>query len=150
MKSLALQTLSSLASAFLVRYLRDHPQSDWSNAKAALKGRFSDLADTQFAAQQLRRLKQKSSENVQAFAERIYSLAEEAYPGQDLSNAVLQKQLTELFIDGVSEDTIVRKLIRERPATLEAAIRTAAYEQQTSKTFNLRRHRYDEPWRLML
>ena len=104
-----------------------------------LKERYSDLADVQYAKQTLCRLRQNCNESVGNFAERIFVAAAEAYPGRGaLEDAVVQQTLVDIFIDGWS-NTIARKLIKAKPATLRAAITLATAEQQAVRSFNLRR-----------
>ena len=105
-----------------------------------LKERYSDLADVQYAKQTLRPLRQSCNESVGNFAERIFVAAAEAYPGRGaLEDAVVQQTLVDIFIDGVISNTIARKLIKAKPATLRAAITLATAEQQAVRAFNLRR-----------
>ena len=88
---------------------------------------------------QLRKLKQRPDENVQNYAERLLALCDDAFPGDDTNAVHIQKQLVETFIDGVTENSIACKLLRERPTKLDNAVEIATQEQQTARAFELRR-----------
>ena len=51
----------------------------WAQMKAQLAVRFSDVTHNQMALSLLRQVRQKAGENIQNYAERILSLADEAY-----------------------------------------------------------------------
>ena len=70
-------------------------------------------------------------------------MAEEAFNSIDLSPLLIQQQLKDVFLDGIRDDNIARKIIRQKPVTLEAALQIAVQEQLTSRTFDLRRR--EEP-----
>ena len=144
MRMLALHTLSGPAAEYCSRLIQANPAIDWQQLKTSLKDRYSDLADALFAKQTMRRSRQKKGESVQNFAERLLTLAEEAYPAADLMTPVIQSVLVEIFIDGVADDCMARRLIRTRPATLHDAVTQATEDQQASRSFDLRR-RGEEP-----
>ena len=54
----------------------------WEQLKEQLAVRFSDVTDRQMALSLLRAVRQKPGENIQLFAERILSLAEDACHNQ--------------------------------------------------------------------
>lgn len=139
MKTLALQTLQGSAGDFLARKIRANPGLTWDEIKRIMTDQYSDLADAQLALRQLRKMKQKNDENVQNFAERLIVLADDAYPGEDIDEDYIQQQLVETFTDGVKEGSIARKLLRQRPETLNAAVEIATQEQQTTRAYELRR-----------
>lgn len=72
------------------------------------------------------------------------SLAGEAYVGQNPNNPLIQSALVEVLVEGVGNDAIARRLIRESPDTLAEALTIATREQQAAKSFSLRR-RVEEP-----
>ena len=139
MKRLAALTLVGPASEFVLRTVREDPLITWADLKKALRERYSNLADEQFARQVLKRLRQGASEGLQNFAERIYIAAEEAFVGQDLTSAVIQQNLVEVFVDGLISGHIARKLIKTKPATLTDAVKVASGEDLATKAYNLRR-----------
>ena len=146
MRSLTVATLTGPAADFILRALETTPRATWNQIKTCLKQRYSDLADVQYARQSMRNLKQNRSEGVQNFGERIMSLAREAYPTQNLADATIQSQLIEIFASGLRDASIMRRVIRKRPADLDQAVLVAAEEQQAIKSFELNRnHKKDEP-----
>ena len=54
----------------------------WDQMKQQLATRFSDVTDAQMALSLLRQVRQKQGETIQNSAERILSLAEDAYDNQ--------------------------------------------------------------------
>ena len=57
--------------------------------------------------------KQKQGENIQVFAERLLSLAEDAYQNQ-WSDAI-ERQLIDIFVDGLIQDHLKLKISRDQP-----------------------------------
>ena len=80
---------------------------------------------------------------MQVYAERLLTLVEDAFVGQQ--GAPIQRQLIDIFVDGLAEDQLKLKVLRENPATLEAAVTCATNEQNLHKRFNLRTHREHYP-----
>ena len=70
---------------------------------------------------------------------RLIVLCDDAYPADNITTDHIQKQLVETFTDGVKDNAIARKLIREKPITLEKALEIATKEQQTAGAFDLRK-----------
>ena len=143
-RAFCLMSLKGPASDFLGRTLRQHPNIPWANLKAQLRDQFGDSGDGLLAKQKLLRTAQHRDETIQNFAERLFSLAEESYANDELANAIVQSQLVEIFTAGLREDSIARKLLRERPRELVAAVRIAVGEHQTARCFQLCR-RTEEP-----
>ena len=52
----------------------------------------------------LRKVRQKEGESVQVYAERIMSLAEDAFGGQGMQNQAIQDQLIGFFTDGDDDE----------------------------------------------
>ena len=111
MKVLAIQTLKGSAAKFVSRALCQNPQITWPALIQQLRNRFSDTLDVQLAMQCLRRLTQNTGESVQGFAECIVDLAEEAYNTVNLNDPIIQFQLKDIFLDGIKDDSIARKII---------------------------------------
>ena len=101
---------------------------------------YSDVSDAHIALQTLRKIKQKPEESKQGFAERIRQLAAEAYPNVNLKQALIQNSLIDALIDGVHNDGIAKKLMRNRPQyqTFDQAVTAAVQGQQINK-FGVRR-----------
>ena len=86
----------------------------------------------QTALSLLRRVKQKQGESIQNYFERILSLAEEAYNNQ--GGDAVERQLIDIFVDGLTNDQLKMKIFREQPNTLQRAVATATNEQNLRGT----------------
>lgn len=142
-KALCFQTLKGSAGNFFARHIQANPNHNWQRIKQALTAQYAEDCDAHIAGQKLRRLTQKQGESVQSFAERIQTLAREAY--QDINQPLIQTIMVDVLIDGTRDDTIARRLILERPNDLNAALTLAINEQTASKTFKMRRKNEEEP-----
>ena len=89
-------------SGFIQRYMQANADHTWAQMKAQLAVRFSDITDNQMALSLLRHVRQKAGENIQNYAERILSLAEEAYDNQ--GGDAIERQLIDIFVDGLLND----------------------------------------------
>ena len=69
----------------------------WDQMKQQLAIRFSDVTDAQMALSLLRQVRQKQGETIQNYAERILSLAEDAYDNQ--GDNPVERQLIDIFVD---------------------------------------------------
>ena len=136
-KRVAYQASRGPVSDFICRYSDDHPQATWNELKTELSNRFSEVTDAQHAFLLLRKVHKKQGETVQVYAERLITLAEDAFGNQQ--GPATQRQLIDIFVDGLSEDSLKLKILREYPATLEAAITTATNEENLRRRFNLQR-----------
>ena len=96
--------------------------------------RFAEVTDPMHAFTLLRNVKQKTSEKVIIFTERILSLGRESFPvGTD--RQTVECQLIGLFIDGLAQDSLKMKMRRDNPITFQAAVNTALQEQNLRKRF---------------
>ena len=134
----AYQASRGAVSDFIKRYLHDNGGNNWGQLKTELTLRFAEISDPQHALVLLRKIKQKPEENVQFYAERLLSLAEEAFAGPNGWVAAIERQLVWFFIDGLAHDNLKMKVMRENPATLQAVVASAMTEQNLRKRFNLR------------
>ena len=151
MKSFALQSSEGPVSDFLVRYLNAHGSSSDCTSDAMykeLRARSGEIIDTQHAMQILRSLKQRSGETVQVYAERLLRLAEQAWPEADLTQALLECQMIDSFTDGLNDNAVARKVLREEPETFAADVKIAVQEQNLTRKFELRNRgipKYKQP-----
>jgi len=143
-KAVALQTTKGVASDYLTRLLQAQGDITWNEMKEALSQRFSDVTDTYVAMRKLRTLKQHKGDSPSTFAEYIKNMAEQAYPLQDMNDPIMQRQLVDIFVDGLQSDAVVRRLLRERPDTLDAALNSASREAANLRLYDMRR-KGDEP-----
>jgi len=139
LKSVALQTTKGVASDYLTRLLQTDVNITWNELKEVLAQRFSDVTDTYVAVRKLRTLKQHKGESASTFAENIRNMADQAYPHQDLADPIMQRQLVDVFVDGLQSDAVVRRLLRERPDTIDAALTSASREAANVRLYEMRR-----------
>ena len=125
-KLIAYQTSSAAVSGFIHRYMQANAGHTWDQMKQQLATRFSDVTDAQMALSLLRQVRQKQGETIQNYAERILSLAEDAYDNQG-GNAV-ERQLIDIFVDGLQNDQLKMKILRDQPNTLQGAVVVATNE----------------------
>ena len=142
-KALAFMTLKGTAVDFLSCIVRENPNIPWPALRHQLMTQFSDRPDEHLAKQKLMRLSQHKGETIQSFCERILALAEDAYPAQNFGHPLVQAALSDTLTDGVIDDSMARKLIRNRPPTFAMAQAIANEEQQANRAFSIRRR--DEP-----
>ena len=134
----AYQAAEGLVSDFINRYIDQQGGTvEWSELKKELTAYFGEITDPQQALLMLRKLKQKRDEGVQIYAERLMTLAEDAWPDQ-LTETLVQQQLVNVYIDGLYADDIARRLLRQNPKTIEEAVKLAATEQNLRSRFDLR------------
>lgn len=135
-RMVAFQASKGAVSGYIGRYMEAYPHNTWVQLKTELAKRFSDITDSQYALSLLRSIKQKPGENIQLFAERLVSLAEEAFEGQ--GNDAIERQLIDTFVDGLTNnDALKMKILRDNPNTLQAAISIATKEQNLRARVNL-------------
>lgn len=133
-RMIAYQASKGPVSDFLNRHLAANPNQDWAGIKAELTSRFAEVTDHQYALSLLRKVKQKPGETIQVYAERLMALSEDAFDNVGAAD----EQLIGFFIDGLLHDYMKMKVMRENPATLQAAINTANAEQNLRRRFDLR------------
>ena len=73
--------------------------------------------------------------SIHVFAESLLSLAEEAYDNQE--GDAVERQLIDIFVDGMTNDQLKMKILRDRPDTLQAAIGIATNEQNLRAKVNM-------------
>ena len=120
-------------------------ESYGNDLKGELTSPLAEISDPQHAFMLLHKVKQKSDENVQLFAEQLLALVEEAFIGQAGGTTAIECQLVGFFIDGLAHDYLKMKVMRENPNTLQAAVTNAMNEQSLRKRFNLRVGKVDTP-----
>ena len=136
-RTLVLATLKGTAHDFATRLLQANPAIGWEGLRVALLNRFSDVGDQQYAQQKLKTLRQQG-DTVEAFADKIRELAEEAY-GADVGSPVVRRELRNIFVDGLKDGGIAKRIIRIQPDDMAGALEIAKREQLADKTYRLRR-----------
>lgn len=125
-KMLAYQTSRGAVSCFIARWMADNPADSWENMKKEMSRRFSDVTDPNLALTLLRQMRQKVGENVQIYAERLMSLAEIGFEGQDGQAAM--SQIVEMFVNGLANEQLKLTILRKNPKTLQDALSVALNE----------------------
>lgn len=138
-KLVALQSSSGPVSGFITRYDAANPDASWDSLKKELVNRFSDVTDRYLAMSMLRTIRQKQEENIQIYAERLISLAEDAFDNE--GSPVIERQLIDIFVDGLRENSLKLKVLRDKPDTLQKAILLVTNEQNLRTRLN---HRHDD------
>lgn len=138
-KRLTFRTSREAVSDFIQRFLHDHPQENWARLKQELTARFCDVTDQMHAFTLLRNVRQKAGENVQIYAERLLTLGKDSFPAET-DRQTIERQLIGFFVDGLLQDSLKMKLMRDNPNTFQAAVNTALQEQNLRRRFNLRTH----------
>lgn len=115
---LANQLSTGAVSGFIYRYLTDNPDGMWAPMKDEIAKRLSDISKSSFAM--MRQIKQKASESVKLYAERLISLAEIGFI--DYDNPAGQLQLLDLFVSGLINDQLKMTILRKKPVVIEQAL----------------------------
>ena len=145
-RAMSLETLKGPALEQFSRLFRANPAITWEEIRQGLNAIYLDAADGYIAVQKLHRTKQRKGESIHSFTERIRSLAEEGYVGQDLTQQHVQDAMIEALIQGVYEPRIAKAVIRNRPNDFAGAIALANTEHTATKHFSVRRgDDHDEP-----
>jgi len=138
-KMVAYQASDPPVSDFIHRWLEANEDLGWNELKAQLTARFAEVIDSQHAFELLSKIKQKPGENVPIFAERLYNLAAEVFRDQNVMLPIIQSQLVNFFINGLSLDYLKMKIMRDNPQTFQQAVAVAMTEQNLRKRFELRK-----------
>ncbi len=137
-KLIALRASTGSVSGFIERYMDANPDSTWAHMRRELAKRFSDVTDTQFALSVLRNIRQKAGENIQVYAERIMSIAEEAFP--EGGGLAMERQLIDTFVDGLTNDQSKMKVLRSNPVSLQDAVDLITAEENLRARIALTNH----------
>ena len=132
-KMVVYQSSRGAVSDFIQRYLHEYVGNNWGQLKTELTSRFAEISDPHHAFALLRKIKQKPEENVQLYAERLLSLAEEAFTGQNGGVAAIERQLVGSFVDGLVRDYLKMRVMTKNTATLQGAVGSAMTEQNLKK-----------------
>lgn len=147
---IAYQTSLGPAGDYIKRYLDEKDENNqhasWDELLPRLTARFAEISDKHVAFAALRQIKQKPTETVQIFSERLLSLAEDAYP-QPQDRAVVEHQLINIFIDGISQPYVKMRILRDDPRTFEQAVESAIREVNIRKRFSFREESNTRPQR---
>ena len=121
-KLIAYQSAGGKCSEFLQRIFQEYPRDNWEEIKEQLIARFGETTDPGQAFFVLRNRRQKSDETIQVFSDELFALSRKAYPKLRGHEAFIEKELVEIFIDGLRSPelqlTLRDLLIRETKTLL--------------------------------
>ena len=137
-KMVAFQASGGPVSGYISRFIQAQRRASWDELKEELTKRFSDVSDKHHAMSVLRNIKQKSGENIQLFAERLLSLAEEAF--DNIGGPEIERQLIDIFVDGLYDERLKLRILRVKPDTLQGAISLVTEEQNLRRRVGLADH----------
>ncbi len=122
-------------STFLGKY--KEVNKGWTACKEELKAWFGQVVDKHHAQQLLTRCRQGRL-NVQMYSQKLEELAQDVWSQSELQSTVAQRQLLNIFIEGLTNPAIRKKLMRSRAASFHEAVKLATEEQNLEIRFNLR------------
>lgn len=135
---IAFVTCTDTVSDAIERITTETPNITWAALREQLRQRFDEAADAAGALAQLRKLRQTKNESIQVFAERILEKAGQSWPGQDLANALVARQLIEVLEAGLLDPKVARELIRVGPNAFQPAVTVAVNEQNVITRWKMR------------
>ena len=135
-KHIAYQAFKVLFQTFIYCYITAISNNTWNQLKNELSARFSEMQDSQHAFTLLRQTKQKLSETVQVYAERLFALAQEAFVGQQGGLGAVESQIIGFFVDTLYHDFLKMKGMHGNPNTFQGAATLVMNEQNLCR-FNL-------------
>ena len=141
--------VADFVQRFMDEYQTEGLPPSWKVLKKLMTKRFGEITDESEAMAVLRRIRQGPDESAQMYSERLLRVAEDAYPplcqadksGFDL----VQRQLLDIFCDGLFHDYLRMKVMRANSKTFQEAVEVAMQEQNLRKRFNLRSHSNKAP-----
>ena len=145
-KLIAYHSARGPVSSFIKRRLsNEHTKGEsWESFKAQLASRFAYITDESIAFLMLRRAKQEKEESVVLFSERLINLADGCFLGQNVDSGYVEKEVLNIFINGLRSETLMYRLMKANPKSLNDAISLALNEETLRKRFDLRLRRNDD------
>jgi hypothetical protein len=128
-KKIAFQTSIDPMKTYIRTRIETYPGELWEEFIKDVKTRYGRKADIYGAGRRLEESKQTTQESTRIFSDRLLMLAKEAYTEEEMASGIIQRQLVNIFIDGLREDRIKSKIIRESPLTLDQAVQIAEKEE---------------------
>ena len=142
-------SVADFVQRFMDEYQTAGVPPSWKDLKKLMTKRFGEITDESEAMAVLRRIRQGPSESVQMYSERLLRVAEDAYPQScqvdKYSCELVQKQLLDIFCDGLFYDYLRMKVMRANSKTFAEGVDVAIQEQNLRKRFNLRSHTNQAP-----
>ena len=134
--------VADFVQRFMDEYKSEGLPPSWKVLKKFMTKRFGEITNESEAMAVLRRIRQGPDESVQMYSERLLRVAEDAYPPSCQADKsgfdLVQRQLLDIFCDGLFHDYLRMKVMRANSKTFEEAVEIAMQEQNLRKRFNLR------------
>ena len=73
------------------------------------------------------------------YAKKILELASDAFPNEDLANALVAQQLIDVYVNGLEERYVARKILRDNPVTFAGVVDIAVNETRLTKKWMIRK-----------
>ena len=103
--------------------------STWPQIREAMTARYAYLNPVTRSKQKIRTALQRTNETISDFAERLRTLAEQAYADRHEEKEVIET-LTIAFINGLRDRRLQESIARKMPTSLGEAYKLALHEQQ--------------------
>ena len=126
---MALIRTSGLCAEAIRSYIQSTPMINhsWRQLRLLIEQQFGLVRDERVSLQLLRATKQGNL-SISGYARLLSINCSKAWPNIDFNEALLQRQLTEIFISGLNSDYVRRRLIIKDPVDLTAAVSLAEAE----------------------
>ena len=128
-KIIAYRFSTGTVSDFINRNITESPETTWTELKLELTGRYGTVSDSHLKFSLLRNIRQRVGESVQNYAERVVTLASEAYENFDQGLDLIDHQLIGTYIEGLNDESIKFRLLRIAPTTFQDTVAAATREQ---------------------
>ena len=128
-KIIAYRFSDGTVSDFISRNITESPDTTWAELKLELTGRYGTVSDSHLKFSLLRNVRQRAGESVQNYAERVVTLASEAYENFDQGLDLIDHQLIGTYIEGLIDESIKFRLLRLAPTTFQDTVTAAKREQ---------------------
>ena len=120
LKSLSDSTMRDLVTSsargavldFLSRTLDEQKNISWLQLEKLLTKHFSTESFSVMGRQLMQNMKQKPGEPIAAFAERVLTLSEEAFPQDELSSQTCKRFIIDAFLGGINDGPLLRSLLK--------------------------------------
>ena len=145
LKVLALVTLEGAPADMVKRMWDGNPNITWRELQGILSQRYWDESERDLSRRKLRNSVQREGQTVLEYYEELLALATEIYGENVNDDEWIQSELVGIFIDGVHDNRVARKLIKRKPKTLSEALEVAIKEQQADRSYNIRRGAEPKP-----
>lgn len=121
------QCLTGVASL----YANKMNVTGYKDLRSLLKRRFSKKEEASTARRMLRSIRQKEDESLEEFSQRVYFLADDAYPSE--SRKSLERNATEHFLLGCKDKVAALRAMEQKPSNIPKALKYIRQAQATSR-----------------